>query len=350
MALSLPVTYLVGSANAPTRQIAMEKFGTMWEYLPSFPEGDTAFPGWIMPRLRSTFALPGMRKVKDGNIELAYPGMPGYEYTGERELEIPPVLLGYFDQAEAAKPILERMIEERGSSKSYQACIVDPYDHAYFALGEAGLEQHYESFRKPALEEIFAIHRLFDGDVVFQLESPGRMLTIEVIESAQERAAKAVELASDLAAFVRRMPEGARVTIHLCRGDWEHSTWLKQINGFEPVVLLVNAIVAAWPEGRTLQGIHIPLAAADVLPFADVDNPDIYQPLEQLTADATIYAGIVHEQASPDHIRSALTQARKYYPRPFGGLSTSCGMARMTEAEMDHALRLLSELMVTTTG
>ncbi|MGW4772920.1 hypothetical protein ACWEO2_33400 [Nocardia sp. NPDC004278] len=346
--LSLPVTYLVGSANAPTRQTAMRKFESLWHYLPSFPEGDTAFPSWIMPRLRATFALPGMTKVDNGNIELGYEGMPSYEYQGKAELEIPPVLLGYFEQAEAAKPILDRMIHEHGEQKPYQANIIDPYDHAFFALGAAGVTDHYESFRKPALAEIAAIHRLFHGDVVFQLESPGRTVTMETIESREERAAKAVALASDLAEFVRRMPAGARVTIHLCRGDWEHTSWMKQINGYEPVVLLANAIVAEWPEGRTLEGIHIPLAGADVLPL--VDTPDMYRQLEQLTTDVPIYAGIVHEQADAERIVTALTQARQYYSRPFGGLSTSCGMARMTEAEMDRALRLLAELMERVTG
>ncbi|MFQ6399103.1 hypothetical protein ACLMAJ_37415 [Nocardia sp. KC 131] len=326
----------------------MRKFESLWHHLPAFPEGDTAFPGWIMPRLRATFALPGMTKVDDGNIELGYDGMPAYEYRGEAELEIPPVLLGYLDQAQAAKPILDRMINERGERKPYQANIIDPYDHAFFALGMAGVTEHYDSFRKPALEEIAAIHRLFHGDVVFQLESPGRMVTMETIESAEERAAKAVALASDLVEFVRRMPAGARVTIHLCRGDWEHTSWMKKINGYEPLVLLANAIVAQWPEGRTLEGIHIPLAGADVPPL--VDDPDIYRHLEQLTTDVPIYAGIVHEKVDAERIVTALTQARQYYSRPFGGLSTSCGMARMTEAEMDRALRLLAELMERVTG
>ncbi|GAB2710744.1 hypothetical protein GCM10027089_38100 [Nocardia thraciensis] len=344
-ALSFPTTYLAGSANAPTRSAAMEKFETLWPYLQSFPDGDTSFPGWIMPRLRATFGLPGMTKVDHGNIELGYNGMPTYEYRGNGELEISPVLLGYFDQAEAAKPILDRMILEHGESKPYQADIIDPFDHAFFALGTAGITRHYESFRRPALSEISAVHRLFDGNVRFQLESPARMVVLEGIESDEERAAQADAMATDLAAFVGRMPDGARVTVHMCRGDWEHTTWKKRIDGYEPVVQLANAIVAAWPEGRRLEGIHIPLAGADVLPCADEDKADIYSPLERLTTDAPIYAGIVHENATAEHILTALSYARRYYPRPFGGLGTSCGMARMPEAAMDRALALLAELM-----
>ncbi|MBB5918369.1 hypothetical protein BJY24_007281 [Nocardia transvalensis] len=322
----------------------MEKFETLWKYLPSFPEGDTPFPGWIMPRLRATFALPGMTKVGAGNIELAYDGMPTYEYRGDRELVIPPVLLGYFDQAEAAKPILDAMIERHGTAKPYQANIIDPFDHAFFALGAEGITRHYESFRAPALAEISAIHALFGGDVVFQLESPARMVALESIASDSERAARAAEMGSDIAEFVRRMPEGAQVTMHICRGDWEHTTWSKRIDGYEPLVLLANEIVAAWPSGRVLRGIHIPLAGADVLPIADEADAEIYRPLEQLTTEVPVYAGIVHEQATPERILTALAHARRYYPQPFGGLGTSCGMARMSEPEMDRALGLLAEL------
>jgi hypothetical protein len=109
-----------------------------------------------------------------------------------------------------------------------------------------------------------------------------------------------------------------------------------------PVVLLANAIVKAWPAGRTLEFVHAPFAAAEIEPRTD---PAWYAPLTRLEIPTStrFAAGFVHE----DQDLQVQRELRALIERNVGrevAVSTSCGLGRRTRAAAVAALERTAAL------
>ena len=53
--------------------------------------------------------------------------------------------------------------------------------------------------------------------------------------------------------------------MHLCLGDLGHHA-LKQLKDASPLVVLANAIARRWPEGRSLDYVHLLMSGGDIPP------------------------------------------------------------------------------------
>jgi len=136
-------------------------------------------------------------------------------------------------------------------------------------------------------------------------------------------------------------PEGARFGIHLCLGDMNHRAF-GRMKDVGPLVLLTQAIVAAWPAGRTLEFVHAPFAAADDPPPT---AESFYAPLAslKLPARTRFIAGFAHEDQSLDDQRRVLATIEKLLGRPVD-VSSSCGLGRRDAAAARRTLHRTAEL------
>jgi len=109
-----------------------------------------------------------------------------------------------------------------------------------------------------------------------------------------------------------------------------------------PLVSLTQAIIGAWPEGRPLEYVHAPFAAADDPPPTD---KSFYAPLAalELPEGTRFIAGFAHEDQSLDEQRRVLTTVEKLLDRPVD-IASSCGLGRREAAAAWRTLGRTAEL------
>jgi hypothetical protein len=119
-----------------------------------------------------------------------------------------------------------------------------------------------------------------------------------------------------------------------------------------PIVLLANAIAAAWPAGRVLEFVHAPFAAAKEPPISD---EALYEPLRDLAlpGDVRFVAGFLHESLDTDAHRELLARIERLTGREVD-VAAACGLGRRaTDEEAFDQMRETSALLdtpMTTTG
>jgi hypothetical protein len=141
---------------------------------------------------------------------------------------------------------------------------------------------------------------------------------------------------------VRNAPGGTRFGVHLCLGDLGHRA-LRQLKHAGPLVALANALVQHWPEGRSLDFLHLPMSGGEQPPST---NPRFYQPLRMLHArhGTIIAAGIAHEQQD---LGTQLV-VRGLVEAAVGGhvdIATSCGLGRRTSEQATRAVDRMRDLV-----
>ncbi|MFC4112779.1 hypothetical protein [Nonomuraea zeae] len=93
------------------------------------------------------------------------------------------------------------------------------------------------------------------------------------------------------------------------------------------MVSMVESLLRAWPRGRPLEYVHVPLAAGDQPPPVE---PGFYRALESLAAsppDTRFAAGLVHEVQEPDDQRKILHAVERLLSRTVD-VSPACGLGR----------------------
>jgi len=213
----------------------------------------------------------------------------------------------------------------------FQVGIPSPLDLALYAFGDVVFAEAsiVDACTAATTREIGKVAELAGDDVVFQIETVvGLMAVAQAADPEQEE--MAAHMADKVLDVVRGSPENTSFGFHLCLGDFHHKAYGNMRN-VRPVMLLANAIAAAWPEGRNLVYIHAPFAAAAEPPVAD---ESFYEPLTELDIgdDVRFVAGFLHESLDLEAHQQLLSRIERLAGRDVD-VAAACGLGRRPSPE-----------------
>ena len=314
---------------------ALERFGPMLRSLPDGETGDRR--NWILHIIESFRSHPDLELVSEGDWS-DYDKIPRFRVRKGHRLYGAALDFG---QAEAARASLQTFellkAKTQHDDLDFQVGMPGDFDMAMFTLGPVAALRHRRAFTEATLREVRTVHEMAGGDVVFQIEVPAELVLLARAPAPGQRGLARL-LGGQIAALAAGAAPGTRFGIHLCLGDMNHRA-LGKMTDATALVLLANAIVRAWPQGRRLEFIHAPFAAADDPPVVD---DDFYAPLARLALPGHVrfVAGFAHEDqslADQRRIRSTIDQACGRTV----DISTSCGLGRRAP---DAALAALDRI------
>jgi hypothetical protein len=305
------------------------------------PDGEIGERGsWIMPVIEGFRTHPGFELRRDGDWS-CYEKAPVFRLRRGYRLVAGDLRIGQAEQFEASYPIFRQVRDELGyTDVAFQVGLAGDLDFSLFTFGPGGAFTHRRPFAEALVREIERMHAVAGSDVIFQLELPAELVLVTKAPAVL-RPAIAGLLAAGVAKLAAAAPRGARFGVHLCVGDLRHKA-LGRLRDARPVTLLANAIAAAWPAGRSLEYVHVPLAAGDAP--APLDGA-FYAPLAglRLPAATRFAAGFVHEERSLDELRSTLCLVEESY----GGavdVASACGFGRQNADTARACIDLASML------
>jgi hypothetical protein len=223
---------------------------------------------------------------------------------------------------------------------AFQEGVPGDFDLAIFTLGPVGAVRHRRPFTEATLAEIRDVGAITGAQTLFQIEVPAELVLLAKAP-APARPPLARLLARSITGLASATPEGTRLGVHLCLGDMNNRAF-GTMGDVSPMVLLANAIVREWPDGRLLDIMHAPFAAADQPATAD---PAFYAPLKNLRLPAGVRfaAGFAHERQSLTEqltIRSIIDDRLDREVT----ISAACGLGRRSEADGQAVLERTAEL------
>jgi hypothetical protein len=335
-------SHLVGSLPGDDAEDAMRlALADLGATLNSLPDGETGNRhNWIIHIIEGMRRHPDLELKKEGDWS-AYDNIPQFRVRRGHSLRAATLDFGHVANFEESWPAFARLREDQQNpALAFQVGIPGDFDMALFTLGPAAAFRYRPVFRQATLREIREIYRRGGKDVVFQIEIPAELAFVAQMP-APLRPLMARTLGRGVARLAQLSPTGARFGIHLCLGDMNHKA-LATMPDTMPVVLLANAIVKAWPAGRSLEFVHAPFAAADVVPSTD---PAWYEPLTRLELPRTarFAAGFVHEDQDLEEQRALRSLIERYVGREVA-VSTSCGLGRRTRPAAVAALERTAAL------
>ncbi len=325
--------HLVGSTPFDTTAEALDlALSRLGPHLRSLPDGETGERrNWIIHIVESFRQHPDLEVTREGDWS-DYDRTPTFRVRPGHRLGGEALDFGHVAAFAASYPLFRERRERLGRPDlAFQVGIPGDFDMALFTLGPMGALRRRRPFTDATVSEIRRVFDAAGSDVIFQLEIPAELVFVARFPRfAQGLVARM--LARGIANIARRAPAGARFGIHLCVGDMNHRA-LAKLRDVTPLVLLANAIAAAWPTGRPLEFIHAPFAAAVVPPS---NRASFYAPLARLhIAPATRFiAGFVHEERSLEEQLRLLALLDALVGRRVD-VATSCGLGRR---ERDAAL------------
>ncbi|MFF7213707.1 hypothetical protein ACFZAU_24740 [Streptomyces sp. NPDC008238] len=287
---------------------------------------------WFVPVVKALKVSPKVRVVRDGDWS-------GYDDTdrlavrrGERlrGADVPLRLAGFAAEELHA---LAAMGHPATAGLPLQVGIPGYLDMALFTFGPVGMARAVHAFFQALAAEIRTVHAAAGDTVVFQLESPAALVAVNTMPRPLRRPAARL-LARLVARQAAAAPRGSRFGVHLCFGDLGHRA-ASRPHDAAAVAELADALIRRWPKGRTLEYVHLPLAAAQEPPSVD---PRYYAPLRRLGArtDTALVAGIAHEAQSREDQRTALRLAEEALGRRVD-IATSCGLGRRSPLQAEEA-------------
>ena len=334
--------HLVGSLPGRSAQQAMTlAMDTVGPYLSSLPDGETGpRRDWIISIIEGLRRHPDLELAKDGDWS-DYDRTPTFKVRRGHRLLGASLDLGLLAAAQDARPAFERIRGERGHPElDFLVGVPGDFDLAMFTLGPARALRYRRAFTEAVVAQITGIHRMFGETAVFQLELPAELVALTMLP-APARPLAARPLGRGVARLAAGCPAGARFGLHLCLGDMNHRAY-GRLNDVGPLVALTNAVTSRWPQGRPLEFVHAPFAAADDPPPL---TESFYAPLAGLAlpAGTRFIAGFAHEDQPLDEQRRVLTLIERYAGRPVD-VATSCGLGRRDEEAARRALERVAEL------
>jgi hypothetical protein len=337
--------HLVGSTPFESADEAMDLALTRLDgRLRSLPDGETGERrNWIIHIVESLRRHPDLEVSREGTWA-DYDDTLTFRLRRGHRLSAETLDFGHVTAFEDSYPRFQERraaLGAAGERLRFQQGLPGDFDMALFTLGPIGAIRQRGAFTDATLSEIRRIFERAGDDVVFQLEIPAELIFVARAPGfLQELAARF--LARGVARLAARSPRGARFGIHLCLGDMNHRA-LGRMRDVRPLVRLSNAIARAWPQGRPLDFIHAPFAAA-------VEPPPVersfYEPLRDLRLPSAtrFVAGFVHERRSTEEQRLLLDTIEGLVGRQVD-VATSCGLGRREReaalATLDRARALL---------
>lgn len=334
--------HLVGSLPGPSPEEAMRTALTrLGPFLRTLPDGETGErQDWIIHIIEGLRDHPDLELRREGRWT-DYDDTPVFQVRRGHTLSGASLDFGHVAAFEHSFPIFRRLRQEHDRADlAFQVGMPGDFDMALFTLGPAGPFRQRAPFTDVTLAEIAEIHRQGGSEVVFQIEVPAELVFVAKMPPPAQPA-MARFLARGLTALAANAPAGARFGIHLCLGDMNHRA-LGRMADVRPLVHLTNAIVERWPEGRPLEFVHAPFAAA-------VDPPPnstrFYAPLRdlRLPPDVAFVAGFVHEALSLAALQSLDRHLTDLVDRPIG-VATSCGLGRRAAGAALETMELAAAL------
>lgn len=328
--------HLVGSLPGGSAEeamgLALQRLGPL---LLSLPDGETGERrNWIISSIEALRAHPDLELASEGDWS-DYDKTPRFKIRKGHRLYGAGLDFGHVAAAETSFPVFQRLAAaQHNDDLVFQAGTPGDFDMAMFTLGPVGALRHRRPFTEATLNEVRRVNTLAAGRVVFQIEVPAELVLLAKAPGPAQPGLARI-LGARIAALAAGAAPGTSFGIHLCLGDMNHRA-LGRMSDATPLVLLSNAIARAWPDGRRLDFVHAPFAAADDPPSRD---PAYYAPLTRLAlpSGTRFVAGIAHEdQALPDQLR-----LRDVLDRTVGhpvDISTSCGLGRRDPAAAYAAL------------
>lgn len=324
--------HLVGTLPAETGEDAMTlALDRLGPHLRRVSDGETDLRAWwIRAHVAGFYGHPGLELTRDGDYS-SYEKTPRWKVRDGHEMTAESVddRLVQFGAFVRSYPVFKRVRERYGKPDlSFQVGTPTHVDMATSSFEDPFSEAVYRPLLEGVALHSRRIQEAQDGDVIFQLETT-RLLSV-AFAPAEEREAKAAEIAAMIAELPALMPTGTRFGIHTCLGDMNH-TAAGHASDASPMILFANALAAAWPEGRPLEFIHAPFAAAHEPPAED---DAFYEPLAllDLPESVTFYAGCVHESLSAEE-QGALVELIEAKAGRKVGVAAACGLGRRPNIE-----------------
>jgi hypothetical protein len=286
---------------------------------------------WITPGLDGFRANPDVEIVRDGDWS-SYEDTARWRVKDGVTLDPDNIRLHYARSFEGSFPPFKVLRERYGRPDlRFQVGIPAPIDLAVDAFAE-------DAFADPSIiaactaataREINRIAPQGGDDVVFQVETVVALVGVaQAPDEAQSAAAD--QMAAGLCELARRAPEGTRFGFHLCVGDFHHKAFGKMRDA-RPLVLLANAVAAAFPAGRVLEFVHAPFAAAVEPP---IEDETFYEPLRDLRLpdDVRFIAGFLHESLDLGAHQELLARIESLTGREVD-VAAACGLGRRPTPE-----------------
>ena len=337
--------HAVGSVPADSTK---EALGVLTEELgerlgPTVPDGQPGDRGnWIERIVEGLRKHPQVELDRDGSWR-DYTDIPAFRVKNGRRMRW--VDLDYLTNFESAWP--DFLEFNTGGSRTFQVGIPSPTGLAYVAFGMNPVRAapNVATFRDATIREIAAIHTRSKGEAVFQIELPIDLAVIARLPLAA-RELVAGRLAAELLRLVTSAPRGTRFGLHLCLGDLKHRALVSPANA-DPAVLLANAVMAGWPMARTLDYVHIGLAAGAGAPSLE---HDYYAPLRTLwiPGEVRFIGGFIHEKRSVDELVAIMGDVEHLLGRTID-VAASCGLGRRDLESARKNLQLAREVAETET-
>lgn len=334
--------HLVGSIPGANPEEAMQlAVSTVGPHLRSLPDGETGQRrDWIISIIESLRNHPDLELAKEGDWS-DYDKTPRFKVKRGHKLLGASLDFGQVSAVEASRPAFEEVRRDSGRADlDYLVGMPGDFDMAMFTLGPAGALRHRRAFTEATVGQITRIHTILGDQAVFQLEVPAELVLLTKLPAAVHP-----PLARMFGRWIARLaaasPEGARFGIHLCLGDMNHRAF-GRMKDVSPLVALTQSILAAWPDGRPLEYIHAPFAAADDPPPTD---EAFFAPLAdlELPPQTRLIAGFAHEdQSLKDQLR-VLTMIENRLGRTVD-IASSCGLGRRDPATARRTLERTAEL------
>lgn len=338
--------HLVGAWPGRDPEHAMEAaLKLLAPHLARMSDGETGDRHlWVTPSIDSFRANPDVEMLNDGNWT-AEDDIAKWRVRDGVTMNPDNIGLRYSLAFEGSFPAF-KVLRERFERPdlTFQVGIPMPIDLSLFVFGEVAFSDTsiVEACTEATVREIAKIHKRGGDEVIFQLETVVQLISVAGAEDAEQEAV-AKQMAAGMIDVASRSPKGARFGMHLCLGDFHHRAFGK-MRDVRPLVLLANAIAADWPEGRSLEYIHAPFAAAAEPP---IPEESFYQPLEdlQLPDDVRFIAGFQHESLDLDAHRELLERIERLAGREVD-VAASCGLGRRpTPEEAFEAMHVTAELI-----
>lgn len=345
-------THLVGAwpgfSGAHAMDTALRRLGP---HLLRMTDGETGERSmWVLPTMDWLRANPDVELVQDGDYS-DYDHATRYRVRDGRTFDPANIELGYHRFFQRSYRAFRELRERHGHPDiSFQVGCPAPVDLAVDAFGyETANADHSlaRAFAAATLREIGAIRAEAGDDVIFQIETVVSMVAVARTPEAHQQAV-AGQMAGAMTSMVALAPEGTRFGVHLCLGDFHHRA-LAEMGSARPLVTLANALGAAWPEGRPLEYVHTPFAAAEKPGSLD---PAWYEPLADLDLpdDVRFVAGFVHEDLGLDQLREVQALIERNVGHEVD-VAATCGLGRRETPNqawdaMDKTVALIAEAPV----
>ncbi|MEN3279468.1 MAG: hypothetical protein V7607_608 [Solirubrobacteraceae bacterium] len=334
-------THLVGAWPGYSAPHAMDvAFTRLGPWLDRLSDGEVGLRSlWVTPVVEGMRANPNVEMTQDGDYT-SYERTPKFKLKEGAQLDPGTIELGFRRAFEASYPQFKELRARHGRDDvRFQVGVPSPIDLALVCFGPEGFANPAlaGAFLQAEVRELSEIAALADPeDVVFQLET-----IVAIPAAATEATPDQHQMQGDAGAMIDRVaqlfaavaagtPPKAHFGMHLCLGDFNHVAF-SHMPDAEPIVRVVNAVVAHWPEDHPLDYVHVPFAAAAEPPSLEAD---FYAPLAglELPPDVRLAAGFVHEHLDETGHDQLLTLIESAAGREVD-IAATCGLGRRPTLE-----------------